>query len=173
MHVSQQCEKELQNNRSYPQSRQTRERPDIYGAQTWACGSATVQTRLKEFSKRYVTEFWSLRNKEGKLGLKMTQLLCFNPSRGCRSLTNTSWTSVMASLFGVWHQTQTLLRLSHCEDWKMGFSYQYLIEEVFKHKVVVVVTGGELHVLQKEPQLNVQWVFRLCCVISENNPREL
>lgn len=41
-------------------------------------------------------------------------------------------------------------------DWKMGFSPLYLIEEVFKHKVVVVVTGGELDVLQKEPQLNVQ-----------------
>lgn len=38
----------------------------------------------------------------------------------------------------------------------MGFSHLYLIEEVFKHKVVVVVTGSELHVLQKEPQLNVQ-----------------
>lgn len=38
----------------------------------------------------------------------------------------------------------------------MGFSQLYLIEEVFKHKVVVVITGSELHVLQKQPQVNVE-----------------
>lgn len=65
-------------------------------------------------------------------------------------------TSLIVSIIGVWHQTEVLLGLSCCKDWKMGVSHLYLIEEVFKHKVVVVVAGGELHVLQKEPELNVQ-----------------
>lgn len=43
----------------------------------------------------------------------------------------------------------------------------YLVEEVFKHKVVVVVAGGELHVLQREGELSVQRGFRLGGCISE------
>lgn len=38
----------------------------------------------------------------------------------------------------------------------IGFSHLYLVEEVFKHEVVVIVTGGELHVLQREAELSVQ-----------------
>lgn len=34
-------------------------------------------------------------------------------------------------------------------------SRPYLIEEVFKHKVVVVITGGELHILVGECKVNV------------------
>lgn len=45
----------------------------------------------------------------------------------------------------------------------------YLVEEVFKHKVIVVVAGGELHVLQREDELSVQRSFRLGSCISEQS----
>lgn len=60
-------------------------------------------------------------------------------------MTNTSRGSLIVSIFGKWHQTETLLRL---KERKSGFSHPYLIEEVFKDEVVVVVAGGQLHVLQ-------------------------
>lgn len=34
-------------------------------------------------------------------------------------------------------------------------SRSYLIEEIFKHKVVVVITGGELHVLVVKAMRNM------------------
>lgn len=37
-------------------------------------------------------------------------------------------------------------------------SHPYLIEEVFKHEVVVIVTGSELHVLQRESEVQAQMI---------------
>lgn len=62
-----------------------------------------------------------------------------------------------------------------CLDDRVGnvgsqvLSSVYLVEEVFKHKVVVVIAGGELHVLQREDELSVQRSFRLGGCISEQS----
>lgn len=48
-------------------------------------------------------------------------------------------------------------------------SSEYLVEEVFKHKVVVIVAGGELHVLQRESEPSVQRSFSFGGCISEQS----
>lgn len=41
---------------------------------------------------------------------------------------------------------------------EVRLSHPYLIEEVFKHEVVVIVTGSELHVLQREAEVQVRLI---------------
>lgn len=74
--------------------------------------------------------------------MKTSPTVVFPTQAGCcQPLTNT------ADRINIW-QVALNPKAPPAAEGKTGSPHPYLIEEVFKHKVVVVVAGGQLHVLQ-------------------------
>lgn len=94
----------------------------------------------------------SFRDNGGELGLKTSQLLRFQPKQAVQTFDKHKLG--LSDSINIW-QVAPNSNAPPAKEGKTGSSQLYLIEEVFKHKVVVVVAGGQLHILQTGKQRSI------------------